>query len=157
MFTPQRTISDRHGVLPICINSRRITQKFTSKQSTLHNVNENDRNNSFSSRKVPVILIFVASSEQSVNKNGGYWAKHWCLADAWAMADDLKRNPDILDVKLHERERNVIKTDVPNTWACLSSKITFNWWLKFEYFQQKCMFCKTRVDHAVAGRKRVEL
>ena len=68
MFTPQRTISVRHGVLPICINLRQIAQKFTSKQSTLYNANENDRNNSFSSRKVPLILILVESSEQVKTK-----------------------------------------------------------------------------------------
>ena len=109
MFATQRTISVRHEVLPICINSRRITQKFTIKQSTLHNVNENDRNNSFSSRKVPIILIFVASSEQSVNKNGGYWAKHWCLADAAAMADNLKRNPDKRELKTTRKRKKCNK------------------------------------------------
>ena len=45
-------------------------------------------------------------------------------------------------LRLHEKERNAIKTDVPNTWAWLSSKITFNWWLKFEYFQQNVCFAK---------------
>ena len=30
-------------------------------------------------------------------------------------------------LRLHEKERNAIKTDVPNTWAWLSSKITFNY------------------------------
>ena len=80
MFATQRTISVRHVVLLICINWRQIEQTFTRKQSTLYKVTENDRNNSFSSQKVPVILIIVESREQRVNKNGGYWAKTLMLS-----------------------------------------------------------------------------
>ena len=45
-------------------------------------------------------------------------------------------------LKLHEKARNEIKTDLLNTWANLSSKFTFNLRLKFEHFQQNIRFAK---------------